>query len=430
MKPRPSINVAGLGRVSYQKIGDLTSLELNDSITGKTISINGSQSLTSHYQLYNEHNAATAFSETKGAKNGVDLYKIQYTIFNHGRPDKVSGLLAVPTQQNSSTLPLYSWQHGTIFRPDEAPSEIMKNDQFQRTPQGSTFTGQIRSTETLFNLARFAGNGYAMAAADYNGNGSSGTSQYYTLKDPTNKATTAMITAAKGVLSRLGITTNKLFLNGWSQGGLNTLWLGEQLRKDNVAVTKQASSSTFSDINKTANYWFNTFTGDPAWATSCLPLFFASYESYYNLEGLLKEAIKPEYLEIAQSLVNGETNWDILVEPEGKGLYGLPVTGKEMLNEKFREDFNNQRGRFYDKFQENIKIMENKFSHPTRFYGGALDTAIPPGVSVEQPTAFFAPLSAGFHLGAEATHRSTFLGSLFGSAQDPNNDIGTWFQAA
>jgi len=344
--------------------------------------------------------------------------------------DSVTGLLAVPTGLSSKTVPLLSWQHGTVFQPYDAPTGIMANDQLQRTPAGSTFTGVIRSTETLFNLVRLAGNGYAMAAADYNGNGGSLTSQYYAIKDPTNKATTGMLTAAKAVLSRLGFNTNKLYLHGWSQGALNTLWLGEQLRQAKVPVTKQSSASTFSDIMKSADYWFNTFKGDPSWGTSVIPLLLASYEDYYNLTGLMEEAVRPQYLAIAKAMGEGYLNWDKLPLPKsGEGLGGLPLRGKDMLNEKFVNDFINKRGRFYEKFKLNAGVMEHKMTHPTRFYGGGQDTIIPPGVSVEQPTAFFAPLATGTIVGAQATHRSAFVGSLFGGAQNPGIDIGTWYQA-
>lgn len=119
------------------------------------------------------------------------------------------------------------------------------------------------------------------------------------------------------------------------------------------------------------------------------PTLFTAYENYYNLKGLLKEAIKPEYLKIAESMVNGAFNWDNVPEPEkGKGLFGLPLTGKELLNEKFLEEFNSKRGRFYEKFQENATIMEQKYSHPTRFYGGDLDTAIPREFPWMNPLAF------------------------------------------
>ena len=419
------------------KLGDLTAGELNDAITSPSITYNESglpAATFSHYDLFNEpinnQLAAAPFSAAKGATNGVDLYKIHYSIHNKGAwPDPVTGLLAIPKGLNTTTLPLLSWQHGTVMAPNEGPSSIMVNDQLQRSPEGSVLAGQIRSSETLFNLVRFAGNGYAMAAADYNGIGDSKTAQYYALKEPTNKATTGMLKAAKAVLGRLGISTDSLYLNGWSQGAVNTLWLGEQLRKLNEPVVKQASSSTFSDINKSADYWFNSFEGWPQWGSSVFPLLLAAYENYYNIKGLMKAAIKPQYLPIAEAMQKGLINWDQVPSPKpGEGLLGLPLTGKELLNEQFLDDFNNKRGFFYQRLQENAVTMERRPDHPVRFYGGGLDAIIPPGVSVELPTAFYAPMATGTIVAPTATHRSTFLGSLFGSTQDPNIDIGTWFQ--
>lgn len=438
------LDVPGVGRVKYTKIGDLTAAELNDALASKSISYTtkeGKLIQESHFQFFNENSAAASanasFIPEKGATNGVDLYKVSYKIpykrnrdplTNKRMRDPVTGLLAIPSGRTSTTMPLLSWQHGTVMSANEAPSGIMINDEFQRTPPGSTVVGQIRSTETLFNLVRLAGNGYVMAAADYNGNGDSTTAQYYAVKQPTIKATRGMISAAKGILSKIGIKTDGLFLNGWSQGGLNTLWLAESLRKSGITVTKQASSSTFSDLVKNADYWFNTFNGDPNWVTSAIPMLLAAYESYYNLKGLMKEAIKPEYLPIALAIQKGTIDWDKVPPPnKGEGLLGLPLTGKELLNEKFLNDYNNKRGRFYTKFKLNTGVMEEKYSHPTRFYGGGKDTAVAPGVSVEEPTAYFAPMSEGIHIGPDATHRSTFAGSLFGSALDPGNDIGSWF---
>ena len=360
----------------------------------------------------------------------MDLYKVGYRINNNGKLDAVTGLLVIPKGAVHTTLPLLSWQHGTVMSANEAPSGIMLDDQLQRTPSGSTLTGQIRSTETLFNLVRFAGNGYAMAAADYNGNGDSKTAQYYGVKDPTIRAMNGWITAAKAILSHFSIKIDKLFLNGWSQGALNTLWLARSLNQSHIRVTKQATSSTFSDMTQCASYWFNSFQGDPIWGTSVFPLLIGAYESYYNLKGLMKEAFKPKYLSLAQAMQQGKLNWDQVPQPKpGEGLFGLPIKAADLLNEEFIKDFNNKRGRFYSKFSLNTQTMDGKYSYPSRFYGGTKDTIIPPGVAVDVPVNYFAPLASGVNVGPDATHRSTFVASLFGSALDPGNDIGTWFSA-
>lgn len=430
-----SVNVPGLGHVKYFKIGDLSVEELNNAIAADLITytdpVTGQISKISHYNLFNqfENNAAAPWSPANGARDGIDLYEVQYFIRNPQSLDSVTGLLAVPTSAYGESRPVLSWQHGTIFFREDAPSRVMRNDQLQKSPEGSNLVGLNRSAETLFNLVRFAGNGFVLAAADYNGNGGSMSSQYYAVKEPTNKATAGMIKASMGVLARLGVRTENLFLNGWSQGALNTLWLGQNLQSAGIPVAKQAGSSSFSDLNKSLDYWFNSSGGTPYWLTSCLPLVLGAYESYYGLKGLMAEAVKPQYLDTARRIYEGKIDWDRIppVEP-GKGLLGLPLTGREFLNENFIQDFNNKQGAFYAKTQEN-QVLETKLSHPSRFYGGGQDTVLPPGVSVELPTEFMAPLATGINVGENATHRSTFLGSLFGSAQSPDNDILTWFES-
>lgn len=256
-------------------------------------------SLISHYDLFDEGtNTVAPFSEDKRSRNGVDLYKVKYVIKNKGEADLVTGLLAVPIGINSKSLPMLSWQHGTVFTADEAPSGIMKDDQLQVESVGAAFEGQIRSTETLFNLARFGGNGYIVAAADYNGLGGSKTPQYYGVDKPTTKAASGMIDASSAILKKLGLETTKLFMNGWSQGALNTLFLQKKLQNQGVSIAKAAHASTFSSLSESAKYWFTEFDGQPNWVTTCIPLVLGSYQEYYNIKGLMKKAIRPEYLKI------------------------------------------------------------------------------------------------------------------------------------
>lgn len=247
-----------------------------------------------------------------------------------------------------------------------------------------------------------------------------------------------MITASKAILSQLEISTDKLFLNGWSQGAIHTLWLARDLQKNKVPVSKQASASTFSDINKSLDWWMgissgyghSEFFGDPTWMTGGLALLIGSYENYYNIKGLMAQAFRPEYLKIAREIYNGKLDWDNLPVPKpGEGVWGLPLTGPELLNKGFITQFKNKKGTFYKKVQENT-VLETKLSHPSRFYGGKKDYVVAEGVSVDLPTEFLAPLAEGFYVGDNSTHRSTFLGSVFGGAADPSIDILTWFDPA
>ena len=432
--PYITINDSVSGPIKYKKIGDLTADELTGALVDKRVKVidpaTNSVDYISNYDLFNvpENNAAAEFSGDKRARNGVDLYKVKYSINNKGREDVVTGLLAVPVGIGSRNMPLLSWHHGTTFTANEAPTGIMKDDQLQTKPPGSVLEGQIRSTETFFNVYRFAGNGYAVVAADYNGLGDSRTPQYYAIDKPTTKATSGLIQAGKTVLEKLDIGTTELYMNGWSQGALNTLFLEKKFEKEGVPVQKTAHSSTFSSLTASINYWVNGFEGDPFWMTTCLPLVLGSYQEYYNIDGLMEKAIKPKYLRISERIYEGKVNWDQVSGPEkpGEGLLGLPTTGKEMLKSEFRREVREERGEFFRRVKQNEPITQT-FSHPSRFYGGGKDTVIPPGYSVDKPVELLSPLATGTWIGDTATHRSAYLGSMFGSAANPQQDIYTWF---
>ena len=423
------------GSIKYKKIGDLTADELTGAVVEDRIVTNQVDPTTnelikiSHYDLFDEGtNTAAPLSESKRAANGIDLYKVKYVIKNKGEADVVTGLLAVPVGIDAKNLPMLSWQHGTTFPANESPTGIMKNDQLQVRPPGSVLEGQIRSAETLFNLARFAGNGYAVAAADCNGLGDSKTLQYYAIDKPTTKATAGMIAASNVILGKLGLETTELFLNGWSQGAVNTLFLERSLQNEGISIAKTAHASTFSSLVASVQYWVNDFEGQPYWLTTCIPMVLGSYQEYYNIEGLMASAVKQKYLRTAERIYEEKVDWDQVPGPEhaGQGLLGLPLTGKKMLKKEFRNDIREGRGEFFRRVVQNDPLTE-VFTHPSRFFGGGQDTAIPPDYSVEKPVEFLGPLASGVSVGDQATHRSTFLGSLYGSAGNPQEDIFTWF---
>ncbi len=95
------------------------------------------------------------------ARHAVQLYRVTYpsVVPELGnKPTMASGLIGVPVDA-SGTLPVVSYQHGSVFGKDEVPSN----------PE--------QSTETRLMLANFAGQGYILVAADYFGKGVSIRSQ-------------------------------------------------------------------------------------------------------------------------------------------------------------------------------------------------------------------------------------------------------------
>jgi pimeloyl-ACP methyl ester carboxylesterase len=413
--------VDGIGKVQFRKIGDLTATELNTALKRPT-----AYEGLSTYELFNEGNTAPAFTDSLGAQKGVNFYRLIYrtTVPETGRKERVSGLLVIP-KQSGKQLPMVSWQHGTVVDPKEAPSMLVNHDQIKMGP------GEIpRSAETLFNVVRLSGNGYILSAADYIGNGRSTTTQAYAVKGATNQTNQDMLAASQAVSEHLGYSSSKLMLNGWSQGGLNTQWLGNALHDHAQNVDRLSAVSGPSNLKENLNYWFNDFAGEPYWLTSLVPLLIGSYQKYYGIKDLMAYAIKPEYLETSKQLYNKKIDWYNVQAPTdpSKGLLGLPAQPIDMLTGAFIEEFNSGKGAFYRQVVRNT-ALEGRFPEPSRFYGGGADTVVPTWSSITMPVEhqqqLGSDLATGINVSPDATHRSTFLNSLFG----PEN-ILNWFNAA
>jgi pimeloyl-ACP methyl ester carboxylesterase len=408
-----------IGRVQFRKIGTKSASELNAALKQPT------DYGISTYDVFNENNVAPNFQDSLGANNGVKFYRLIYRTFapETGRHKRVSGLLAIPKVEDSK-LPMISWQHGTILDPKDAPSMLVNRDRIVTGPGGIP-----RSAETLFNVVRLSGNGYILSAADYIGNGRSKATQAYAVKDATNQTIGDMLKASNAVVSRLGYRTDKLMLNGWSQGGLNTQWLGSKLQNSTNAPVRMSAVSAPSDLAAVLSYWTNDYPGNPPWLTSLTPLILGSYQKYYGIKDLMAKAVKPKYLETAHKIYQKKIDWSQVEEPkDGEGLLGLPSRPRDMLTGAFLDEFDAGKGKFYRMAAENT-TLEGRFSEPSRFYGGDADTVVPTWSSITLPVEhqqqLGSDLATGINVGPDATHRGTFLDSLFGT-----QSILPWFNAA
>ncbi len=290
-----SFQHSDLGTITYELIGEPSATDLNKAIGDPIEEI----SYASTYQFFNENNLLTPFdASSMGASNGVDLYRIIYITRIPGshREEIVSGLLAIPQLAPTRALPMVSWQHGTIFEPAEAPSCIYKDQKLNTSPSGLP-----RSIETLCNVVALAGNGYIVAAADYLGNGISKPGQAFALKEITVQTIQDMLAASEAVLKQLNRQrSSELFLHGWSQGGMNTLWLADALQGDpRWRPTRVSTVSAPSDLPRVCRYWMNNFCGDPNWVTPVVSLLFGAYETQGGIKNLIKETRSVKSIKIA-----------------------------------------------------------------------------------------------------------------------------------
>lgn len=231
------------------------------------------------------------------AKNAVDLYTVRYTTTSPdlGNDERftVSGLLALPKMKDPSSVPLISYQHGTVWGRYEVPSYAFK------TTNPALYAHYDAAYETRFMVALFAGNGYALAAADYLGLGDAvGSSDAYMMKRTTAQVNYSLFLDVRRYLASISMPVSRVFLGGWSQGGLNTTGFLELLERRGVdvraAFTAASPNDPFVSTNRTL---YHPRSNDAPWVNTILALTIFSCEKFMGLGGLAQTTILPEYLE-------------------------------------------------------------------------------------------------------------------------------------
>lgn len=163
-------------------------------------------------------------SQNNEARYDVEIRKIEYlTPDRAGLLQKASGVIALPVK--SGVSPLLSYQHATIFKNAEAPSNVMDD--------------LSSSVETLL-----ASKGMVVISADYLGYGSTyGQSHPYLLREPSANVVIDLIKAAQYWLRFRDIqTTDDLLMMGYSQGGYVTMAAFQQIEAENNDLTVTAVS--------------------------------------------------------------------------------------------------------------------------------------------------------------------------------------------
>ncbi|BAM91942.1 hypothetical protein S58_59650 [Bradyrhizobium oligotrophicum S58] len=365
------------------------------------------------HAVFNEHNVLPSFAvDQHGARVDVELRRL--TTFTRipesGERVKVSGLLALPAGHKGA-LPVVSWQHGTILSFDQVPSNLTRLADPNYEPRDN-----VDSLETLFNVQRLVGNGFALIAADYLGKGPyrQGRGEAYAVKDATVQCCLDVLDAGLLALDHLGLRKAALFLNGWSQGAVNTQWLRQDLQRRGVDVAASATQSPFNNLADSMRYWVSEQSGgastdspypkQPIWITPCVIVLLGSYRRYYRLTDLFKTAIKPQHLALA------EKYWsDYSMDETFSKSVPQP---SDLLVDGFFERFTHEtNSRFLRRLAANSSTYWD-YDAPMRFYYGLADEALPPDL-VKMPLAADGRFAQGIAVSG-ASHRATFLASLYG----------------
>ena len=288
------------------------------------------------------------------ARNAVLLYRITYPslIPEFGnKPTVASGLLAIPDVADKS-FPMVSYQHGTVYGRQEVPS----------------FPDE--SPETQLMIAQLAGQGYLLIGADYFGMGTSTEPEGYMVKGSHQQATYDLLVASRIVLHQIGISSDKLFLSGWSQGGFVTMAFLEKLESVALKVQGTATASAPLDIFALMEGFFiYPRKIDAPWINSVILLSAFSFENYYRVPGLAKSLIATEYYEVSKKFYDRE-----------------PINSSDVPADLHKfikpEYFDSQyfANSAFGKLVANAQAYRWLIKSPVRNYYGESDEAITPGV--------------------------------------------------
>lgn len=323
------------------------------------------------------------------ARYPVRLYRVRYgsVVPELGnRPTVASGLVAVP-ETGASTMPMVSYQHGTVFGQTYVPSH------------------PDESMETRIMIARFAAQGYVVIGADYFGRGDSTLPDSYLVKQSTQQATSDMLSAAEAVLASLGITTSNLFVSGWSQGGWATMVYLQKLAQTGVLVTAAAVASGPVDISLVVNRWLNNPQPiDAVYLPGVLSLQLQADAYYHQRPGLDAAAIRPEYLSAARELYAGRIDFETFYSRTTKRL-------QDFTNPEFRTAVALGEGAYWRGLDAEQAYRWRQKTPLRTWYGGS-DEVTPEmiGKLPEQTQALLGGADTkAIDAGPKADHRGVFV---------------------
>ena len=372
-------------------------------------------------------------------KNDIDLYRVAYrsTIPEQGsRPTVAYGLLAIPNGVTGA-LPLVSSQHGQLLLKESAPSQAFswdKTDDTTPVRYGLTQKQLYDSAyETRLNVAQFAGNGYAVIAADSFGLGNSIELDSFLAKQSAQQACRDMHEASRKLIESLGLTTDKLFLNGWSTGGLATLAFQEALESQGVTIAGVSTSAAPSDLEMFVNRMiFNprpsstTTVPDAAWNVAIPQMAAFSLGAYGGKPGVALEVFGGNY-EFARkfSMREFKTLPDFTWRTDVGGdtapvmtMDGVTRSAEPALfiAQRFGQDANAFSRTAFAGLVRNAGVGSTRFESDMRAYYGLADEVVPESMATildTRQTATFGKKNLQMVPVDDASHRRTVLDAAF-----------------
>lgn len=370
---------AGHG-VQYQYIGTYTTQKSDQILNGELDQFMATSTMKS----------SEFKSQFSPAKYAVKLYRVLYRTCipeMNNKPTVASGLVAIP-ETGKDSMPVVSYQHGTVFSKYWVPSY----------PDSSM--------ETKISIARFAAQGgYIVIGADYIGRGFSDMPDSYLVSGSQEQSSLDMLYAANDVLKAQKIKAGKLFIHGWSQGGWMNMRFLRRLESVGIPVTAAATASAPVDIKLTVDRWANNYQPiDAPYLPACAAIQIFATQTYYDIPGLAAWAIKPEYLESSKLFYESKMSWETFIKK-------TPLKLKDFLTDEYLKSGDIATHPYWNILDKN-EAYRWRCKTPLINYYGEMDEVVPVyiGTLAENTHKLLGVTSTRSEsAGPKADHRATYV---------------------
>jgi pimeloyl-ACP methyl ester carboxylesterase len=374
-RPLPRMFSAELiGTYSQERLAQIAERELQAFLTGSPMG----------YENFKGKFAAPM--------NAIKLYRLRYlsVVPEMGnRSVMATGLVAIP-DTSATTLPVISYQHGTVFEKDSVPS---RPDQ---------------SIETRLILSQFGGQGYVVIAADYFGLGDSDLPNSYFARDSTEQATFDLYVAAMRFLEQQGKRPRALATMGWSQGGYSNMILLRKLEREGIPVAASVTAAGAVDIGLfVVRGLTNPRPNEASFRSAALSNMLFALESYRGVAGMTRDALRPEFFPTAKAFFDFKIDFEEFMKR-------VPIDPRYMMRPDFIEQMTLGRGAFVQMLDESASYRWLSRT-PLRAYSGEVDEAVPDFIArlaVDYQSVLGKRNGEAFSAGAQADHRATYVYAL------------------
>jgi pimeloyl-ACP methyl ester carboxylesterase len=224
------------------------------------------------------------------ARYDIETYRLEYcTISTSGTPTTGSGLLVLP-QGKTGQLPVVLYEHSTAAGKTDTPSFLTE-------------------TEARIIPFFFASDGYAVAAPDYLGLGTSPGRHPYLHADTEASASLDMLQAAEAVSRHQAARlSRRVFVTGFSQGGQAAMATGHALQQAHgtwqlAALAPMAGPYDLSGAESEA--LLDPARTNPQHASFYAAYIFTAWKDLYHLYTNPHQVFTAQYAGIIEGLFDG-----------------------------------------------------------------------------------------------------------------------------